>query len=89
MRLESAVREFVPYERLAWDARGPGIDAYHAWILVPTEEGCHVATGETQRGWLARLQNVIMPTRMNKQHQIWLERLRDQAVGGRPSPPPR
>lgn len=87
VRLESSVREFVPYERLAWNARGTGIDAYHAWLLVPTKEGCRVANGETQRGWLARLQNVVLPTRMHQQHQLWLERLRDQAVEGITSSP--
>ncbi len=27
--IESKVLEFVPYERLAWDAHGRGLDAYH------------------------------------------------------------
>jgi uncharacterized protein YndB with AHSA1/START domain len=82
VRLESTVRELVPYERLAWDARGRGIDAYHAWLLVPTVDGCHVVTAESQRGWLARLQNLFLPTRMFKEHQIWLERLSDKVVRG-------
>lgn len=89
VHLMSTVREFVPPERLAWDARGRGIDAYHAWLLTETEKGCHVATGEVQRGWLARLQNLVLPARMHEQHQIWLERLNDQAAGEGRFPPPR
>jgi uncharacterized protein YndB with AHSA1/START domain len=77
VRLESTVREFVPCERVAWDAHGIGVDAYHAWVLSPTQGGTHVLTEETQHGWLARLSHFVMPGRMHKYHQIWLEALRD------------
>ena len=76
VRLESTVREFVPRERIAWDARGIGVDAYHAWVLSPTANGTHVVTEETQHGWLARLSHLVMTGRMHKYHQIWLEGLR-------------
>jgi hypothetical protein len=89
VHLESTVQEFVPPERLAWDARGRGVDAYHAWLLVRTAEGCNVVTAEVQRGWLARLQNMFLPSRMFDQHQVWLERLRDQALSGIPCSPLR
>jgi hypothetical protein len=76
--LESTVREFVPGQRIAWDAHGLGVDAYHAWVLSPrTGGGCHVLTEETQHGWLARLGNRFMPNRMHRYHQLWLEGLRD------------
>jgi uncharacterized protein YndB with AHSA1/START domain len=76
--LESTVLELVPGERLAWDAHGLGVDAYHAWVLSPTEGGgCHVLTEESQHGWLAHLGNWLMPNRMHKYHQLWLEGLRD------------
>jgi len=81
VRLDSTVREFVPHQRLSWDARGMGIDAYHAWLLQRTAEGCQVITAEVQRGWLARLQNLFLPKRMYQQHQIWLERLNDVVTG--------
>ncbi len=35
VNLESKVEEFVPGERIAWSARGPGVDAYHAWYIEP------------------------------------------------------
>jgi uncharacterized protein YndB with AHSA1/START domain len=85
VRLDSTVLEFVPFERIAWDARGIGVDAYHAWVLSSVPGGTHVLTEETQHGWLARLSHVVMPGRMHKYHQIWLEGLRAKA--GQPLPP--
>jgi uncharacterized protein YndB with AHSA1/START domain len=80
VRLESTVLEFVPYERIAWDAHGIGVDAYHAWVLSPLPGGTHVLTEETQHGWLARLGHFVVRGRMHKYHQIWLEALRDHAT---------
>ncbi|MDB5276206.1 MAG: hypothetical protein JWR61_1161 [Ferruginibacter sp.] len=34
--LKSEVQKFVPNERLTWDAKGPGILAYHARLIIPT-----------------------------------------------------
>jgi len=61
--IESTVLEFVPGQRIAWDADGVGVDAYHAWVLHRTEQGCHVLTEETQHGWAARLQSLLRPAR--------------------------
>ena len=77
--IESEVLEFLPRERLAWDAHSFGIDAYHAWVLRETPQGCHVLTEEVQRGSLARLQKLLLPNRMSRWHQNWLESLRDEA----------
>ena len=82
--IDSTVLEFVPEERIAWNARGLGVDAYHAWVMRRTPQGCHVLTEETQHGWLARLGNLLMPNRMHKYHQVWLEALRDRAAQGYP-----
>jgi hypothetical protein len=79
--IESEVREFEPLERLAWNARGIGVDAYHAWLFEPN----NVFTEETQNGFLARLGSLAMPNRMHKYHQIWLENLREKALTGLPS----
>ena len=84
VNLESKVREFVPRERIAWDARARGVDAYHAWVISTTSRGSHVITEETQHGWLARLGNFLMPWRMGKYHQLWLERLRENSARGWP-----
>ena len=79
--LQSQVKEFVPFERLAWDAKGTGIVAYHAWLIVPTENGCKVITEETQQGWLGRLGKLVLPNRMYDFHQIWLEGLKAKSEG--------
>ncbi len=75
--MTSRVLEFVPNERIAWDARGPGVLAYHAWLITPTPTGCHVLTEERQHGRIAWLQSVVLPNRMHYKHQIWLEGLKD------------
>ncbi|MGO9274465.1 MAG: SRPBCC domain-containing protein [Terriglobia bacterium] len=85
VNIESVVEEFVPYERIAWSARGLGVRAYHAWLIQKTADGCHVLTEETQYGWLARLGKVFVPNRMHHHHQIWLEQLHQKAASG---PPP-
>lgn len=75
--ITSRVLEFEPNERIAWDAKGPGVLAYHAWLITPTPNGCHVVTEESQHGVLARLHNFVLPNDMREKHQIWLEGLRD------------
>jgi len=82
--LESKVEEFVPLERIAWCAHACGIDAYHAWVLRETPQGCHVLTEETQHGVLARLQKLFLPHRMYRGHEKWLQRLAAQASQGLP-----
>lgn len=76
VNLRTEVKEFDPIQRIAWHAKGLGVDAYHAWLLTPTADGgCHILTQETQYGWLARLGKLLMPNRMHRQHQRWLEGL--------------
>lgn len=82
--LDSKVREFVPSERLAWDALAMGIDAYHVWLIEGTAGGCHVLTEETQNGWLAALSNTLRPTNMCVKHQAWLEGLLSKSRTGPP-----
>jgi uncharacterized protein YndB with AHSA1/START domain len=82
--VDSVVEEFVPGERIAWTAKGIGVDAYHAWLIEKRSDGCFVLTEETQNGWLARIGNLLMPNRMHSFHQIWLEGLQKQALSGFP-----
>jgi uncharacterized protein YndB with AHSA1/START domain len=83
--IRSTVVEFEPSTRIAWNAFGLGVDAYHAWEITRTAGGSHILTEETQYGWAARLGSVLFPNRMSNGHQLWLERLSAQARGG---PPP-
>lgn len=82
--IESEVHEFEPFRRLAWNAVGTGVDAYHAWLFEPRPAACNILTEETQNGFLAKLGSIAMPNRMHKYHQIWLECLRDRARAGPP-----
>ena len=84
LTITSTVLEFEPYERIAWDAHARGLDAYHAWLIRRTQDGCHVLTEETQHGFLARLGNLVMPERMSRYHEIWLQRLQQNACTGKP-----
>jgi hypothetical protein len=85
VKLKSTVQEFIPNERLAWSARGLGVDAYHAWLLEHHPTGTNVITEETQYGMLARLQKMFIPWRMNRGHKLWLENLSAKVQSG---PPP-
>ena len=84
--IRSTVVEFEPCERIAWNAFGLGVDAYHAWEITRTAGGSHVLTEETQYGWAARLSSLVFPGRMSKFHQIWLEELSVKARKGPPAP---
>jgi hypothetical protein len=82
--ITSTVCEFVPGERIAWNGEAWGIHVYHAWLIRPTPEGCHLVTEERQHGLLTRLNKIVRPNRMSEYHQIWLEALRDRAASGMP-----
>ena len=84
LTVQSTVLEFVPPERLAWDAHATGSDSYHAWLIQNTGAGCSVLTEETERGILPRLQKVLAPHRIVKMHQVWLEKLKENAAKGMP-----
>ena len=86
VKMTSKVLEFEPYQRIAWDAQGIGVHAYHGWVLTPvSEDVTHVVTEESRTGWLARLGQAVMPGRMHEKHQMWLESLSVKAQTG---PPP-
>ena len=84
--IKSTVLEYIPGERIGWDAHAPGFKAYHGWVLSPSAKGCYVLTEESQHGPLARLHKVLAPDRMYEKHQMWLECLEAKARGGFPPP---
>ncbi len=85
--IASKVLEFEPCSRIAWDAHGLGIRAYHAWLLTPQPDGdTLVLTQITQTGWRVRLRRLLMPGRMPAMHRLWLEGLAAKAEAG---PPPQ
>jgi len=81
--ISSKVEEFEPAARIAWSAKAFGLDVYHAWLIIPSPDGCKVITEETQNDFLARLGQWLRPGQMHKFHQIWLENLGKRAAGFR------
>ena len=87
LAIESVVEEFVPEQRIGWTGVGMGMDVYHGWLIEQRGQGCHVLTAENQNGLAARTQGLLMPNRMHKHHQIWLESLERKAREGMPPGP--
>ena len=79
VELDTVVQEFEPTERIGWLATGLGLRAYHAWLIVPDQGGSRVVTEETQHGPLARAGRLLLPGRMERWHQRWLEGLAYQS----------
>jgi len=77
--ISSRVAEFEPATRIAWEAKAFGLEVYHAWLIIPSPDGCKVITEETQNGALARLSQWLRPGQMHKAHQTWLENLGKRA----------
>lgn len=77
--LNNRIVEFDPITTLSWEFNEAKIQGYHAWKIIPTENGCRVITDESQTGKLAKLQKVFVPTKLLKQHDIWLQMLKQEA----------
>jgi hypothetical protein len=82
MRLDTEVREFEPATRIAWFARSPLIQAYHAWDIQPDGDACFVVTDETQRGIVPRLFRPVLQPRMLTIHERWLACLEAASAPG-------
>lgn len=75
VHLLSQVNDFEPSRKISWMSRGTGISSFHAWQLIPTEQGTKVIVENTQKGWLCQLHHRLWPQRMVAYHVDWLERL--------------
>ncbi len=73
------IKEFEPPYRLSWEAVRKDIKGYHAWLIIPTDEGCKVITSETQHGLKASLQKLFLPNKLRKLHDVWLAELKNKA----------
>jgi hypothetical protein len=79
LHLEPVMKEFVPNERMAWEVRRKNLTAYHAWVIVPTANGCRLITLEAQNGFLTFLQKVFQPNKLLKLHDKWLRLIKERA----------
>ena len=78
--VESQVRQYLPPVRLAWSGRATGMTAYHAWVLSPLAEGCHVVTEETNNGPAAETLRRTNPEAIHDGHAAWLAQLKAAAM---------
>lgn len=76
---KSVIKEFIPNSRLSWQSYKKGIPGYHAWLIVPTENGCKLITAESQNGWITILEKVFQPNKLLKLHNIWLQEIKKKA----------
>lgn len=78
-RFESHIKEFDPPERLAWESRKAVIQGYHAWLIIPTKDGCRVVTDESFNGFLGYMQKWFIPTKLHGLHEAFLVELKKKA----------
>jgi hypothetical protein len=79
LHLQPVIKEFVPNERMAWEVRRGNLMAYHAWVIIPTANGCRLITPESQNGFLTFLQKVFQPNKLLKLHDMWLRLIKERA----------
>lgn len=84
MPLKSQVLLYDEGRSLGWEAKGPGLRAYHKWILIPEGTGTRVVTEETDTGIVAKWGAFYIKRELLRQHQRWLEGLRTMAAQGDP-----
>ena len=76
---ESTIEEFIPHERLSWESDRKNIKGYHAWLIIPTENGCKLVTQESQHGWLTFMQKTFVPRKLRRIHDVWLAEIKRKA----------
>jgi hypothetical protein len=81
LKLKPVMKEFVPNERMAWEVRRGNLTGYHAWVIVPTSNGCRLITPEAQNGFLTTMQKWFQPNKLLKLHDKWLRLIKERAEG--------
>lgn len=79
LKLQSTIKEFEPFRRLAWESKKKSIQGYHVWLIIPTAGGCKVITDESQNGWLTFFEKLFQPKKLKKLHDVWLMELKKRA----------
>jgi len=74
--IDSTIYEYVPGSRLAWFGDGPGIRAYHTWLLSPVAGGCRIITEEATKGPAAIKGRQSKPGALHAGHEQWLVRMK-------------
>jgi len=73
---KSTIKEFKPPYRLAWESNKDVIDGYHAWLIIPTENGSKLITSEAQHGFMTLPQKLFVPNKLHGLHDTWLSEIK-------------
>jgi hypothetical protein len=84
LNFESIIKEFAPNERLSWESRKKQIQGYHAWLILPTADGCKLITDESQNGWLTFFEKTFQPNKLRRLHDVWLAEIKKKAESANP-----
>jgi hypothetical protein len=79
VHIESRIHEFVPNTRIGWFGDGTGMNAYHTFLLLKTDEGCHIVTEEVVKGPGAVEFRKKQPNAMHEGHDLWLSTLKQRS----------
>ena len=79
VHIESRVHEFVPDRRIGWFGDGTGMNAYHTFLLLKTDKGCHIVTEEVVKGPGAVDFRKKQPNAMHEGHDLWLSTLKERS----------
>jgi uncharacterized protein YndB with AHSA1/START domain len=79
VHIESRVHEFVPNSRIGWFGDGTGMHAYHTFLLLKEDAGCHIVTEEVVKGPGAVEFREKQPNAMHEGHDLWLSTLKQRS----------
>ncbi|MEM6371119.1 MAG: SRPBCC domain-containing protein [Myxococcota bacterium] len=79
LNFTSTIKEFEPYERLAWESEKKSIRGWHAWLIVPSDAGCTLVTDESQHGFMTFLEKTFQPNKLYRLHDVWLAEIKRKA----------
>ncbi len=85
LNFRSTIKEFDAPYRLSWESEKSSIKGYHAWLIIPLENGCRLITDESQYGWLTFFEKTFQPNKLEKLHDIWLAEIKAKAESNQSS----
>jgi hypothetical protein len=77
--IRSSVFDYEEGRRLGWFGHGPGMYAFHTWLLEPAAGGCRVTTEEITNGPAARKWRLGDPGALHEGHELWLKSLKQKS----------
>ena len=72
----STIEEFEAPYCLSWASVNKSIQGYHAWLIIPTENGSRLITSEAQHGFMTLPQKLFVPNKLGRLHDTWLEEIK-------------